>query len=190
MLLGCSPSDRVTSDAPADETERPNILFIVGDDLGFTDLGSFGGEIPTPNLDRLAYQGLRFNNLHAGSSCRPARLMLMAGAGAAAASQPIPEAFRGAVLGLDYAMIAELLQDAGYSTYMTGKWDLGNLAGYTPTDRGFDRSFSFLTNTSGYFADLFRDGPVQVPKRLHHGRRPAGCGLRALSACGARGRRE
>ncbi|MFL2553850.1 MAG: sulfatase-like hydrolase/transferase [Candidatus Rariloculaceae bacterium] len=139
------------------ETERPNILFIVGDDLGFTDLGSFGGEISTPNLDRLAYQGLRFTNLHAASACRSTRLMLMAGVSSAAAREPISEAFRGSVLGLDYATIAELLQDAGYSTYMTGKWDLGNLAGYTPTDRGFDRAFSFLTNTSGYFADRFRD---------------------------------
>ena len=100
MLLGCSPSDQATSDTAADETGRPNILFIVGDDLGFTDLGSFGGEISTPNLDRLAYQGLRFTNLHAASACRSARLMLMASASSAAASQPISEAFRGAALGL------------------------------------------------------------------------------------------
>ena len=157
MLLGCSPSDQTTSDAPADETERPNILFIVGDDLGFTDLGSFGGEIATPNLDRLAYEGLRFNNLHAASTCRPTRLMLMSGASSAAAREDIPGAYREAVLGLDYATIGELLQDAGYSTFITGKWDLGNVAGYTPADRGFDRSFSFLTRSSGYFADWFQD---------------------------------
>lgn len=137
--------------------DRPNILFILADDMGFTDIGSFGSEIATPNLDRLAYAGLRLNNLHAARACRPTRLMLMASAGEEAASEPNPEAFRESVLGLDYATIAELLQDAGYSTYMTGKWDLGNVAGYTPADRGFDRSLSFLTSSSGYFADQFQD---------------------------------
>ena len=159
-VQGCS-QDSATPESEtgttAGEDDRPNILFILADDMGFTDIGSFGSEIATPNLDRLAHAGLRLNNLHAAQACRPTRLMLMASAGAEAASQPVPEAFRDSALGLDYATIAELLQDAGYSTFMTGKWDLGNVAGYTPADRGFDRSFAFLTSTSGYFADRFED---------------------------------
>lgn len=140
----------------AGEGDRPNILFILADDMGFTDIGSFGSEIATPNLDRLAHAGLRLNNLHAARACRPTRLMLMASTGEAAASQPMPGAFRDSALGLHYATIAEILQGAGYSTFMTGKWDLGNVAGYTPADRGFDRSLAFLTSSSGYFADQFQ----------------------------------
>ena len=163
MLLppGILAQDNTTSESETRSTAggdgRPNILFIVADDMGFTDIGSFGSEIATPNLDRLAHAGLRLNNLHAAQACRPTRLMLMASAGAEAASRAIPGAFRDSALGLDYATMAELLQDAGYSTFMTGKWDLGNVAGYTPADRGFDRSFAFLTSTSGYFADRFQD---------------------------------
>ncbi len=147
-LQACSSSDPVT---PGDS--RPNILFIVADDIGFTDLGAFGSEISTPNLDRLAHEGLRLNNLHAASACRGTRLMLMASAGAVAANHPMPEAARGGVLGLDYATIPELLQDAGYATYATGKWDLGNIDGYTAAARGFDRSFVQLGGSASYFAE-------------------------------------
>ena len=157
-LQACSQNDAVTTDdsanaptAPA-ETRPPNILFIVADDLGFTDLGAFGSEIPTPNLDSLAYQGLRLNNLHAAAACRATRLMLMASAGITAANQPFPTAQRGGVLSLNYAIIPELLQDAGYATYITGKWDLGNVDGYTPDARGFDRSFVQIGGSGPYFA--------------------------------------
>ena len=136
---------------------QPNILFIVADDMGFTDIGAFGSEIPTPNLDRLAYDGIRLNNLHAAAACRAARLMLMASASTVAANHPVPEAFRGGVLSLDYATIPELLQDAGYATYMTGKWDLGDVEGYTPEARGFDRSFVQISGSGPYFAEYFRD---------------------------------
>ena len=135
----------------------PNILFIVADDMGFTDIGAFGGEISTPTLDRLAYGGVRLNNLHASSACRTARLMLMASAGAVAANEPYPGEYRGGVLGLDFATIPELLKDAGYATYMTGKWDLGDVDGYRPESRGFDRSFYLATGSGPYFAEYFRD---------------------------------
>ncbi len=141
---------------PTTVGNRPNILFIVADDMGFTDLGAFGGEISTPTLDRLAYGGVRLNNLHSSSACRTARLMLMASAGAVAANQPYPGAYRDGVLSLDYATIPELLQDAGYATYMTGKWDLGDVDGYRPESRGFDRSFTLAIGSGPYFAEYFR----------------------------------
>jgi arylsulfatase A-like enzyme len=124
--------------------------------MGFTDLGAFGGEIPTPNLDALAERGLRLTNLHKGQACRATRLMLMSGASVSAAHEPNPDAFRGGQLGLDYATLPELLQDAGYATYIAGKWDVGELPGYTPTERGFDRSFSLLTGSAAHFAEPVR----------------------------------
>lgn len=159
VLQACTPEDRGSSqEAPgsaANGAAPPNILLIVADDLGFTDMGAFGSEISTPNLDRLAQGGLRLANLHAASYCRPARLMLMSGAGAVAANQPMPESHRGGALGLNYATIAELLQDAGYATYVTGKWDLGDIGGYTPDARGFDRSFVQTGGSANYFPELF-----------------------------------
>ena len=161
VLQACTPQDRGSGqEAPgsvADNAAPPNILLIVADDLGFTDIGAFGGEISTPNLDRLALEGLRLNNLHAASYCRPARLMLMSGAGAVAANQPMPESHRGGALGLNHATIAELLQDAGYATYVTGKWDLGDIGGYTPEARGFDRSFVQTGGSANYFPEMFLD---------------------------------
>ena len=152
-----APEQNAPQATTADAGTQPNILFIVADDMGFTDIGAFGSEIPTPNLDRLAHGGVRLNNLHAAAACRAARLMLMASAGAAAANHPYPEASRGGVLSLDYATIPELLQDAGYATYMTGKWDLGDVEGYTPEARGFDRSFVQISGSGPYFAEYFRD---------------------------------
>ena len=160
-LQACSPGDPGSnieaSDGAGTAETPPNILFIVADDLGFTDIGAFGSEIPTPNLDRLAYGGLRLNSLHAAPACRSTRLMMMASAGTSAANHPMPEAGRGGVLGLDYAIIPEVLQDAGYATYITGKWDLGNVAGYTPGARGFDRSFVQIGGSGSYFPRRFQD---------------------------------
>ena len=98
-LQACAPGDPGSSieasDGAGTAGTPPNILFIVADDLGFTDIGAFGSEIPTPNLDRLAYGGLRLNNLHAAPACRSTRLMMMASAGTSAANHPMPEAGRG-----------------------------------------------------------------------------------------------
>lgn len=135
----------------------PNILFIVADDLGFSDLGSFGSEISTPTLDELAYNGLRLNNLHAAAACQSTRAMLMTSAGTSATIEvrPSKDAQRDNLLSRDWAIIPELLQEAGYATYMAGKWDLGRDSGYTPATRGFDRSFIQLHGSSSYFAEKF-----------------------------------
>ena len=159
MASGCSQSEMAPtpeSEPTATASSRPNILFIVADDLGFTDIGSFGSEIPTPNLDELAYQGLRLNNLHSAPSCQSVRVMLMASSGVSAALEVRPArpgGERNNLLSRDWAIIPELLQEAGYATYMTGKWDLGWDEGYTPATRGFDRSFVQLNGSSSYFAE-------------------------------------
>ena len=136
--------------------EKPNILLIYSDQQRHDTIHRLGAHwMSTPNLDRLAYGGLRLNNLHAASYCRPTRLMLMSGAGAVAANQPVEGSHRGGALSFDYAALPELLQDAGYATYIAGKWDLGDLPGHTPLERGFDRSFVELTGSANYFPGIF-----------------------------------
>ena len=141
---------------------QPNILYIVADDLGYTDIGSFGSEIPTPNLDALAFNGTRLTNFHTDRSCQPTRMMLMASAGTGAALQYIGDRTtgrRGNVLRREWAILPELLQDAGYATYMAGKWDLGAGEGFTPATRGFDRSFVILDASASHFAEVFWEDP-------------------------------
>ena len=164
LTAGCSeqtqesPAPAAASAAAESGDTRPNILFIVADDLGYTDLGSFGSEIATPNLDALAFEGLRMTNLHAGPACQQTRAMFMTSTGYSRAIETRPRLEGGErdnLLSLDWAIIPELLQEAGYATYMTGKWDLGWDEGYTPATRGFDRSFAQLGASSSFFAEEF-----------------------------------
>jgi len=157
IVTGCSREARQQPAIPAADT-RPNILFIVADDLGFTDIGAFGSEISTPTLDELAFAGLRIASMHAGQACQQTRAMLMASTGYVRSIEnraPQEGGQRDNVLSRDWAIMPELLQEAGYATYMTGKWDLGRHAGYTPATRGFDRSFVQLNGNSSYFRELF-----------------------------------
>lgn len=146
--------------------KRPNFLIIVADDLGFSDIGSFGGEIRTPNLDRLAFAGLRLTDFHSAPACSPTRAMLMSGTDhhiAGIGTMPevtVPE-FKGApgyegYLNQRVAALPELLRDAGYLTLMSGKWHLGNTIETSPWARGFERSFSLLpAGASHYGGGLF-----------------------------------
>ena len=143
---------------------RPNILLIVVDDMGFSDIGSFGGEIATPNLDSLAYNGIRFTNFHASMMCSPSRAMLLTGVDShrtglgnmleeLSPNQKGQPGYEGH-LNDRVVTIASLLRDAGYGTYMAGKWHLGSGAGLGPSDRGFDRSFVLQSGGASHFADM------------------------------------
>ena len=137
--------------------ERPNILIIVADDMGFSDVGSFGGEIPTPNLDKLAADGLRFRQFYNNAKCSPTRASLLSG-------QDYHDTGTQLVTGPN---LGQILSDAGYRTYAVGKWHLqGN-----PVDRGFDRYFGHLGGATDYFLgdDSFRlDGePWNVPSGFY-----------------------
>lgn len=145
--------------------EQPNILLIVADDLGYADTGAYGSEIATPNIDALASEGVQLLNFHSGPTCGPTRAMLMsgvdhhrAGVGTNAASLiRLPE-LRGrpgyeGYLNDRVVTFARLLKDAGYDTYMTGKWDLGKDPGQLPADRGFDRSFGLADGGASHFSD-------------------------------------
>ncbi len=133
---------------------RANIVFILADDLGFADLGVFGGEIPTPNLDELARNGMLLTSFYAGMTCSPTRAMLMSGmdnhlSGVGVMGRPNREDQQGqpgyeGYLNFRVASLAELMSDAGYNTYMTGKWHLGDDVETGPRARGFQRSFVSL----------------------------------------------
>lgn len=159
LLTACHPETSETPESVAPGSgQPPNILLIVADDLGYTDLGAFGSEIPTPNLDGLAYSGIRFTNFHTASWCQPTRAMLMTGAGAVETIEELPRletGNRNNVLRKDWANMAELLQDAGYQTFMAGKWDLGLEDQYRVVESGFDRSFALLEGGGSHFAEFF-----------------------------------
>lgn len=159
----CSLAASLAGAAQGQET-RPNILLIVADDMGMADLGSFGSEIATPHLDRLAEQGVRLANFHASSVCSPTRAMLLTGvdnhlaglgnmAEELAPNQEGRPGYEGH-LNDRVVTIAELLGAAGYDTFMTGKWHLGAVEGSLPVDRGFDRSFSMLSGGASHFDDM------------------------------------
>jgi len=156
LLLGaCSQEPDFASDTAGTEVDvpdqRPNILFILADDLGYSDLGIFGSEIPTPNLDMLALDGMLLTDFYANMTCSPTRSMLMSGtdshlAGLGIMNAPVREDHKDQPGYLGYlnfrvASLADLMTDAGYNTYMTGKWHLGAEVETGPRARGFKRSF-------------------------------------------------
>jgi arylsulfatase A-like enzyme len=140
---------------------RPNILIVVADDLGFSDLGAFGGEIATPNLDALARSGVRLANFHTESACAPSRAMLLTGSDSHRAGlgnmpesmahnqhgQPGYEGY----LRADTATLAERLAATGYRTLFSGKWHLGSSPAQDPSARGFQRSFVMLHCCHNHF---------------------------------------
>lgn len=136
--------------AAAPEKPRPNIVVLLADDWGFSDVGAFGSEIATPHLDSLARQGMKFSNFHVSASCSPTRSMLLTGVdnhrnGVGNMRETIPLAHMGkpgylTVLNKNVVTVASLLQDSGYRTYVAGKWHVGKEAHNLPNQRGFDRS--------------------------------------------------
>ncbi|WP_114520795.1 arylsulfatase [Altererythrobacter sp. ZODW24] len=151
----------VEAPAAQQSANRPNILLIVADDLGFSDLGIMGGEIATPNLDKLASDGLLMTNFYAGGTCSPTRAMLLSGidhhrAGVGTMMEHIAPNQRGqpgyeGYLNDRVVTLPELLQDAGYRTYAAGKWHLGMTEETSPATRGFDRSFMLLNGGASHF---------------------------------------
>lgn len=150
-----------SSQAPTDE--RPNILLIVADDLGYADLGIYGSDIRTPNIDAIAADGVLFTQFHTAPSCAPSRAMLLSGnnnhVAGMGAQGGAPPALRG-VPGYEghlsdrIAPLPRLLRDSGYHTYSTGKWHLGLRPENSPAAIGFERSFHLLDGAGAHFSDV------------------------------------
>ena len=167
---------------------RPNILLIVADDLGFSDLGAYGGEIHTPNIDQLAASGVQFTNFHVAATCSPTRSMLMTGVtnhlvGMGNMKEIMADNQKGQPgyetwLNDSVVTLPTLLQDAGYNTYMAGKWHLGDRPQSQPVARGFTRSFALMESGAdnweaqhylpGGSATWIEDGkPVDLPEGFY-----------------------
>lgn len=139
--------------------KQPNILFIVADDLGYADPGCYGSEIQTPNIDRLAKEGIRFSNYHSAPLCAVARSMFLTGNDNHIAGMGV----QGRVTGITgyegrvtdrVITVPALLQDAGYFTCMAGKWHLGLEPRSNPAAMGFDRSFVMLEGAANHYTSL------------------------------------
>lgn len=158
LALGIAPG--ISFAQPA-ASQRPNVLIIVADDLGFSDLGAFGGEISTPNLNALAQRGLKLTRYYVAPTCSPTRSMLLTGrdnhqAGLGSMRETLTAEQRGQPGYEGYVppgtpMLSERLKAAGYTTFMSGKWHLGGGKGSTPSDRGFDVSFALVQGAHNHF---------------------------------------
>ena len=153
------------------QTKKPNIILIMVDDMGYSDLGAYGSEIQTPNIDKLAYEGLRLREFYNNSICAPTRASLItgqyphkAGVGYFDVNLGIPP-YQG-YLNKESLTFGEVLRQAGYSTLLSGKWHVGNDSLHWPKQRGFDRFFGVIGGGSNYFdaepMPLGRQYPVVI----------------------------
>ena len=148
--------------AAAEAAERPNIVLIIADDMGYSDLGCYGGEIETPHLDALAEGGLRFTNYYVNNMCWPTRASLLTGLYPKTALPKKGSANGG--LHPESTTLPHALREAGYTTLMSGKWHLSDAAEpdgkNAPHHRGFDRFYGTIHGASDFFApaDLQLDG--------------------------------
>lgn len=176
-LVACgNSSDAASQEAlrTAQTQEPPNILMILFDDLGYSDLGAYGGEMDTPHLDALTEDSFQFTDFHTSPLCAPTRAELMTGQGRHQVGLGSMEGltppgvaettpgYKGSLEG-DFTGIAEVLGNTGYDTYQVGKWHLGGEEGQTPQDLGFDENFTLYDGGASYFSDATRlfDRPVE-----------------------------
>lgn len=157
-----------TTIEPALDDPRPNILLIVADDLGYADLGSYGSDIATPNIDALAAEGILFTQFHTAPMCAPTRAMLLSGNNnhvAGMAKQGVSGIMGDEHPGYENHLsdrvipFPRLLREVGYHTYITGKWHLGVKLEHSPQAAGFERSFNNLHGGGSHFDAVgFEDG--------------------------------
>lgn len=173
--IGCGEDAREVAYI-SQQTEKPNILIILVDDMGYADIGIHGSdEMKTINIDSLAAAGIRFTNAYATSPlCSPSRAGLLTGRYGSrfGMEQNIPK-YSELGLPADEITIANYLKDEGYRTYCVGKWHLGEKEEYHPNNRGFDEFYGFLGGRRHYFELSFRSGwerlehngiPIEVPQ--------------------------
>lgn len=160
MLFSCNQSNKELA-----TNKKPNIILIMADDMGFSDLGFMGSGIETPNIDRLANNGMVFNQFYNAGRCCPTRASLLTGLyahntdlGWMTASDYGRPGYRGAI-SKNSVTLAQVLKTAGYQNYITGKWHVTydkNMAADAdnsnwPTQRGFDKYYGMLSGGGGYY---------------------------------------
>lgn len=162
LLYSCGST--TNSDRRTANSSRPNIILVMADDMGFSDIGCYGGEIQTPNLDRLAQNGVRYSQFYNAARCCPTRASLLtgvyphqAGMGWMTNADLGTPGYQGD-LSDQVSTISEVLKTAGYGTYMTGKWHLtngrkirGDIMDSWPAQRGFDRFFGIIGGAGNFF---------------------------------------
>jgi arylsulfatase A-like enzyme len=147
------------------QDQRPNILLIVADDMGYADMGAFGGDIVTPNLDELAAEGVRFTQFTASATCSPSRSMMLTGtdshltglgnmAEMMAPNQVGKPGYEG-FLNDRIAPLPALLKEAGYNTFMAGKWHMGEEPDHIPAARGFIRDLALMPGGGSHLEDMW-----------------------------------
>src|SRR5688500_13562693 len=172
VLIQCCLLLASSGAAPA--ADRPNIVVILADDMGFSDLGCYGGEIATPNLDRLAANGVRFTQFYNTGRCCPTRAALLTGLyshQAGVGHMTDERKGKNGELLPGYSgrlndrcvTIAEALKPTGYFTAMVGKWHVGHNHGVMPSGRGFDRSLHAAAG--GFYFQDSKGGPLYLDGR-------------------------
>jgi arylsulfatase len=154
----CSAGQPKTRQSP-----KPNILLIVADDLGYTDLGCFGGDISTPNIDKLATKGILFTKFHAAPLCAPTRSMILSGndnhVAGLGSMFSVKGTSRQGKIGYEHHLsdrivtVAQVLKDGGYQTFMAGKWHVGSGSADIPFARGFLKSYALLDGGANHFGN-------------------------------------
>ncbi|MEL7118136.1 MAG: sulfatase-like hydrolase/transferase [Bacteroidota bacterium] len=150
FFLGCQEKQEVIQE------KQPNILIILADDMGYSDLGCYGSEIQTLSLDRLAENGMRFTKFYNAARCCPSRAALLTGlyphqAGIGSMTQEFGHPSYSGQIKESATTIAEALGQNGYNTYQVGKWHVGSTRPNWPDRKGFDQHFTFLDGASSYY---------------------------------------
>ena len=170
MISAAASFMLLTAGKPYKVAQRPNIIFIMADDMGYSDIGCYGGEVNTPNLDQLAANGIKLKSFYNNARCCPTRASLLTGQyphtvgmGLMVTNQGAkinPGSYQG-FLNDQYPTIAEELKKAGYSTYMTGKWHVGEREQHWPLTRGFEHYFGLISGANSYYEII----PQEIGKR-------------------------
>ncbi len=158
LQTACTPENKKQNISDK-EISKPNIILILADDMGFSDLSCYGSEIHTPNIDQLAKEGIRFTQFYNAARCCPTRASLLTGlyphqagmGGMISKPGKEPEGPYQGYLNKNSVTIAEVLKEAGYYTASSGKWHIGEERPYWPTDRGFDNYYGLVSGAANYF---------------------------------------
>jgi arylsulfatase len=160
----------LTSGVPDKAVQKPNIIFIMADDMGYSDIGCYGGEVNTPNIDQLAANGIKMRSFYNNARCCPTRASLLTGQYphtvgmglmvTQAKAKIEPGSYQG-FLDDRYPTIAEELKKVGYSTYMTGKWHVGEREQHWPLTRGFEHYFGLISGANSFYEII----PQEIGKR-------------------------